>query len=100
MSRPWKLGRFVEVADADYRHRWYWQDQQEDAAADLYTQVVAEPELPARWEHYVRAEQEDQLADDRQLRRAISRALAKATHKTARVVVTHQAGQHDPEEVA
>jgi len=79
MSRRLRLGRLVQATDADWRDRWYWQDQAEDAQ-DIHTPLY-EPELPGRWERYLRAEQDDQLQDDRALRLTVSRALAQ--HETA-----------------
>lgn len=97
MSRRLRLGRLVQYDDADWQSRWYWQDQQEDAL-NLHT-PLAEPELPGRWERYLKAEQDDQLYEDRVLRRTVSRALAD--RETARPVREHQPGQsHDPKEIA
>lgn len=96
--RRLRLGRIVQHEDADWHMRWYWQDQAEDTQ-DIHTPLY-EPTatLNARWERYLKAEQEDQLEDDLALRRTVSRALAD--NEMARRVRTHQPGQRDPKEAA
>jgi len=99
MTRRLRLGRLVQHTDADWRERRYWEDQLEDTQ-DVHTPLQETPAtLDARWRHYLRSEQQDQLEDDLALRRVISRALA-TYNTTAGEVVGHQAGRRDPEEAA